>query len=265
MRRFENKPLQTKQFTTKQSPYGELVGRLPCRYLALAQTKSGKTNLVMNMLLDIYRDCFERIVVFSHSWNLDESYTVLKKYMEQKGWDLAECGYAGYNDEILANIIAEQSQLIRYQKSKGQTKLWGLCIFFDDLIDSRAAMRGRNLEILYARGRHMNISVITSTQAYRKVLNTVRMNSDHELIWRLRNGQDLEAWLSENEALVGRDILLDIYLRATSAQFSYLWVNKAADHDDDIFHPNGLGTPGEQITSAIKDEDVDHPPAERGR
>ena len=216
------------------------------------------------MLLTIYRDCFERIIVFSHSWNLDESYTPLKKYMEQKGWDLAECGYAGYNDEVLANIIAEQNRLIRYQKSKGMTKLWGLCLFFDDLIDSRAAMRGKNLEILYARGRHMNISVITSTQAYRKVLNTVRMNSDHELIWRLRNGQDLEAWIQENEALVGRDLLYDIYMRATSKPYGYLWVNKAADDDNDIFHPNGLGTPGEQITSQSREEDVNDPPA-KGR
>ena len=110
----------------------------------------------------------------------------------------------------------------------------------------------------------MNISVITSTQAYRKVLNTVRMNSDHELIWRLRNGQDLEAWIQENEALVGRDLLYDIYMRATSKPYGYLWVNKAADDDNDIFHPNGLGTPGEQITSQSKEEDVDDPPA-KGR
>ena len=115
-------------------------------------------------------------------------------------------------------------------------------------------MRGKSLEILYARGRHMNISVITSTQAYRKVLNTVRMNSDHELIWRLRNGQDMEAWISENEALVGRDLLYDIYRRATEAPFSYLWVNKAAENDDDIFHPDGLGTPGLQITAIGNDD-----------
>ena len=117
MKRFENKPVKMKQYTTKQSSYGELVGKLPCRYLALAQTKSGKTNLVLNMLLDIYRDCFERIVVFSHSWHLDDTYTPLKKYMEEKGWDLSECGYAGYNDKILNDVIQEQAEIIKMQKS----------------------------------------------------------------------------------------------------------------------------------------------------
>lgn len=264
MQRFENKPLKTKQFTTKQSSY-EHVPPLPARFYAVAQTKSGKSNLCLNMLLDIYRDCFERIVVFSDSWHLDETYTPLKKYMQQKGWDLNECGFAGYDDEILSNLISEQQCLIRYQKSKGQTKLWGLAIFFDDLIDSRAAMRGKNLEILYARGRHMNISVWTTSQLYKRALNSVRMNSDSELVFRLRNGQDLDAWLTENEAIVGRDLLYDMYRRATDKPFGYLWLFKAADHDDDIFHPNGLGTPGEQITSSIKDEDVDHHPAERRR
>ena len=255
MKRFENKPVKMKQYTTRQSSYDH-VPILPARFYAIAQTKSGKTNLILNMILDIYRDCFERIVVFSHSWNLDDSYTGLKKYMEQKGWDLSECGYAGYSDKILADIIAEQAELIKMQKSRGMTKLWGLCIFFDDLIDSRAAMRGRNLEVLYARGRHMNITIFTTSQLYKRALNSVRMNSDHELIWRLRNGQDLDSWLSENEALVGRDLLYSVYLQATSKPYGYLWLNKAADDDDDIFHPDGLGTPGLKISSLNKNDDT---------
>ena len=53
----------------------------------------------------------------------------------------------------------------------------------------------------------------------------------------------------ENTAIVGEDTLMEIYRKATTPQYGYLWLNKAAVSDDDLFHM-GLGTPGEKITWA---------------
>ena len=245
--RFVNGPIKVKKYTHTQSRYDN-VGALPSRYLLLAQTNSGKTTMILHMCLDIYRDCFERIVVFSHSWNLDSTWDPLKEYMEEKEWNLNECGYDSYSDSALAAIIEEQQKIVAWQKAKNHKRLFSLLIIFDDMMSTREAMRGKQIEILYSRGRHMNISAWTSTQAYRKVLNTVRMNSDHELVWKLRNGQDLHAWLEENSAIVGMDRLLEIFRMATSKEYGYLWVNKAAKDEDDIFHPDGLNTPGIKIT-----------------
>ncbi len=119
------------------------------------------------------------------------------------------------------------------------------------MIDSRAAMRGKQIEILYARGRHLGISCISSTQAYKEVLNTVRFNCEHELVWKLRNGQDLDAWLQENPAIVGQGELMEIYRKATSVPYGYLWLNKSATDDNNLFHV-GLGAPGEQIAPTKK-------------
>ena len=244
---FHNGPIVTKQYTHTQSRYDH-VGRLPARYMLLAQTNSGKSTTILNMCLDIYRDCFERITVFSASWLIDSIFDPLKAYCREKEWNLDECGYTSYSDKVLADIIAEQAEIIKWQKAKGHKRLFGHLIIFDDMMTSREAMRGKQIEILYSMGRHRNISVITSSQAYRRVSNVVRMNSDHELVWRLRNGQDLKAWLEENTAIVGEDKLMEIYRKATTPQYGYLWLNKAAASDDDLFHPDGLGTPGEKIT-----------------
>ncbi len=73
----------------------------------------------------------------------------------------------------------------------------------------------------------------------------MRFNSDHEFVWRLRNGQDLRAWAEENSAILGMDKLMEIYQKATSKPYGYLWLKKVATEDDDIFLPDGLGTPGE--------------------
>ena len=55
---------------------------------------------------------------------------------------------------------------------------------------------------------------------------------------------------------MGRDLLYSVYLQATSKPYGYLWLNKAADDDDDIFHPDGLGTPGLKISSLNKNVDT---------
>ena len=199
------------------------------------------------MALDIYRDCFEKIVVFSSSWNLDSMWDSMKQYMEEKEWNLDECGYETYSDSVLIGILEEQSRIIAYQKAKGHTRLFGILIIFDDMMTTREAMRGKQIEILYSRGRHNFCSVWTSVQAYRRVSNAVRFNSDHELVWKLRNGQDLHAWLEENSAIAGMDRLLEIYRMATSKPYGYLWVNKSAKDENDIFHPDGLNTPGVKI------------------
>jgi hypothetical protein len=219
----------------------------------------------MNMLLDVYRDCWERIVVFSSSWETDSTWDPLKRYMEEKEWNLAECGHSHYSDSVLANEIAMQQGIIAYQKSKGHKRLFGLLVIFDDMLSTREAIRGKQIEILYTRGRHFMASCWCSTQAYRKVSNVVRMNSDHEFIWRIRNGGDLNAWLDENSAIVGMDKLMEIYTAATSRPFSYLWLKKVATDDNDLFHPDGLNTTGVQITETVNNDHHGSEPRRRDR
>ena len=57
-------PIHVKEFTVKQSKY-EVCGKLPIRSVVLGPSDSGKTVLLQNMILDIYRDCFSRVLIFS--------------------------------------------------------------------------------------------------------------------------------------------------------------------------------------------------------
>ena len=244
---FVNHEVQTKKFKHTQSKFDN-VCKLPCRKLLLAQTNSGKTTLILNMCLEVYRDCFEKIVVFSSSWESDSTWDPLKQYFEEKEWNVDECGFSTYSDKVLSNIIEEQRAIIKYQKQKGHKRLFGILVIFDDMLNTREAIRGKQIETLYTMGRHFCASVWCSTQAYRRISNVVRMNSDHEFIWRLRNGGDLRAWVEENSAIVGEEKLMQIYNSAVLKPFGYLWLKKVATDDNDLFHPDGLGTPGVKIT-----------------
>ena len=67
------KPIKLQEFDTKQSKY-DMVPRVPFRSLVLAPSGGGKTVLIQNMILDIYRDCFSRIYIFSPSIDVDSTW-----------------------------------------------------------------------------------------------------------------------------------------------------------------------------------------------
>lgn len=78
----EIKPIKVRQFESKQSKY-EQVGKLPTRSLLLGPSGSGKGILLQNLILNIYRGCFERIFIFSPSIDLDQTWIPVKKYIEE--------------------------------------------------------------------------------------------------------------------------------------------------------------------------------------
>ena len=69
------------EYERKQSKYGEHVPKLPMRSMILAPSGSGKTVLLQNMILDIYRGCFNRIYIFSPSVDIDHTWRPVNDYI----------------------------------------------------------------------------------------------------------------------------------------------------------------------------------------
>ena len=76
------KPIKLKEFETKQSKY-PMVGKLPTGAILCGPSGAGKGVLLSNMILDIYRDCFSRIYIFSPSINVDYTWKPVKEYIEK--------------------------------------------------------------------------------------------------------------------------------------------------------------------------------------
>ena len=73
----DNKPINTHNYEVKQSQYDN-VSKLPMRAMISGPSGSGKTILLQNMILDIYKGCFERIYIFSPSIDIDHSWNPVK-------------------------------------------------------------------------------------------------------------------------------------------------------------------------------------------
>ena len=73
------KPIDPKEYSCKHSKH-EHVPKVPLRMILLAPSGSGKTVLLSNLILNIYRGCFERIFVFSPSIDIDKTWEPVKKH-----------------------------------------------------------------------------------------------------------------------------------------------------------------------------------------
>ena len=55
-----------------------MVPQIPFRSVILGPSGSGKTILLQKMILDIYKDCFSRIYIFSPSVDVDATWLPVK-------------------------------------------------------------------------------------------------------------------------------------------------------------------------------------------
>ena len=80
-------PRNITEYEYKQSKYKH-VPRIPFRSIIVASSTGGKTVLIQNLILDVYRDCFSRIFIFSPSVHTDPTFVEVKKYIKKRN----ECG-----------------------------------------------------------------------------------------------------------------------------------------------------------------------------
>ena len=220
-------PIKHKEYECRQSKYDH-VPKLAMRSMILSPSGGGKTVLLQNMILDIYRGCFNRIYIFSPSIDIDHTWQPVKDYIakEIKPNEKEKLYFDSYDPVELEAIIDKQHKVINYLKSQGHIKMFQILIVIDDFADDPSFTRNSKLlHQLYIRGRHQCISTITSTQVYKVISPIVRKNLTHLFVFRLRNYADLEGWIEEFSAVYDKKTLHQLYRIATDAPHSFLYIN----------------------------------------
>jgi hypothetical protein len=233
-------PISMKEFTCKQSKH-DVVPKLPLRGLILSPSGGGKTVLLANLILKIYRGCFERIYIWSPSIFGDSTWAAVMQYQEDvmkvKETDTEKLYYDSYNSEDLEKVIATQHKVILHMKKQKMTNLFSILIIVDDFADSpEFSRKSQLLHSLYTRGRHDNISTLVSTQKVTAIAPIIRVNVSFMIVYRLRNFKDLDAFLEELSAMLPRKELLELYNLATKEPYSFLYCNLVAKKLNDMFY-----------------------------
>ena len=232
------KPVHVKEYEFKQSKY-EIAPRLPFSQIIVGPSGSGKGILLQSMILDIYRDVFARIYVWSPSISVDSNWLPVKKYIQDDlkvDLEKEKCMFDEYIPSELQEVIAKQHKIIEYQKKNDQ--LHSILMIVDDFADSKAFSRNSPLlNQLYVRGRHNAIIIITSTQKFNALSPIIRVNSRQLFFFRLRNYKEIETMVEELSAVLikkstvadtkniaeAKKLILEVYNIATEEPYSFLF------------------------------------------
>ena len=86
------------------------------RGLICAASGSGKTYLISSLTLDMYRNCFQRVFIFSPSVHIDHTREPVKHYIEQEmkvqHTEEEPIYFSEPDFEALQNIIDTQHKII---------------------------------------------------------------------------------------------------------------------------------------------------------
>ena len=221
-------PIHVKQYEFKQSPYPQ-ADKLPFRSIIVSASQGGKGILIQNLVLKIYRGCFERIYIVSPTAHIDEAYKEVIKYIQKElkiDNKKEQYLFDEYNPEALEHIIDTQHKVIEYQKKNRMTKLFSCLLIIDDWAEDRVFMRySKILHGLYTKSRHFGLSVITSSQKLNALAPIVRLNTSSLYIFKLKNQAELDTFIQEQSALIDKKTMLEIYRTAVDAQpYSFLFV-----------------------------------------
>ena len=199
------KPVNVKEYDFKQSKY-DVAPRLPFSQIITGPSGSGKGILLQSTILDIYRDLFERIYIWSPSISVDSNWTPVKKYIQDNlkvDLEKEKCFFHEYIPEELDKVIKQQHKVIEYQKKNDHKKLFSILIIVDDFADSKAFSRNSPLlNQLYVRGRHNAINIITATQKFNALSPIIRVNSRQLFFFRLRNYKEIETMVEKLSAVL---------------------------------------------------------------
>jgi hypothetical protein len=193
----------------------------------VAPRKSGKTNLLLDTLLDQdkYNQKFDIVIVWSKTFYHDPKWrniklppgSVFTKFSESDVHCLME----------IAEFVATKT-------------IVNALFIFDDMI-TEGIMSSRRLgtiESIAVRGRHANVSIVIISQQYMALSPSVRNNSTNSIYFRIRNGDELEKIARENRESLSVEQFNNLYNHATKDPYNFLHVNNQESDPSKRFRKN---------------------------
>jgi hypothetical protein len=168
----------------------------PFRLLMVAQSHSGKTTCIMNMITknSMYKKYFNnRIHIFSRNILNDPAFLCLNEDILSNSWD-------GYLPHLLEDIYNKQKQKT---EEEGKTKKNAQLIILDDVIsDVYSRNKPSILSTMFMMCRHVNISIILTSQQYKLIPKPIRVNCSSLICFRIHNNEEIRNIFNEHGGIL---------------------------------------------------------------
>jgi hypothetical protein len=209
------------------------------RIAIIGSTGSGKSNLVKNIIFNLYKCYFDEVYIFIGSLDDYDEYNDLGENTKCLLWNKKKGQlYKSKKIPLIDKMVIEQDvdeeelqQLYttleeeQYSKQKRIRSLW----VFDDKITSGLFKKAGNAGVinkLLVQGRHINASVIFTTQKYRMLPQNARAtNISHLILFNGLSKQEISIIAEEQSGHLAKDDFVKLYYDLTKEKYSFMIVN----------------------------------------
>jgi GTPase SAR1 family protein len=189
----------------------------PFSLVLIAPTKSGKSNIIVNLLKNSYfgyDDVFEEIYYISPTVTIDST---LKSILEDDNIiKISDEDDLKFLDDILNDIV-------KNQKAKEKEDRKHVLIILDDCLDY--LKKSKRLDALPSYSRHYKITLIITTQVYNALPTKLRKNINCFIISKIYNNKDLIN--IEEELGANFNNFKENYNKATEKKYDFLFVDNS--------------------------------------
>ena len=198
-------------------PINDIVPKPPMILTCVSPAKTGKSTICGNLLLRYYKNCFDRIYLFSPTASTDKTTRSYLKAFDNDDIDTELIVIEDHADLMAGDTFIQE--IIDDQRKQEQDKRDRILIVVDDCV----GFRFKKLNYLCTRYRHLNISIIQNSQNYRRLDPLMRVNSTAVIINEITNLKELEKL--EEEILENIPNWRSHYNAATKDKYNFLYFN----------------------------------------
>jgi hypothetical protein len=192
----------------------------PFRMELIAPPHSGKTTLLLNMLLSPtmgYNKYFKKIVVWSPTLLEDPTWSALPDEILKDSYDKFD----------MNTILNEWEEAKDDVKQNGKTLDNARWFIIDDSMGELFAPGNMSTPAtdVCTRGRHDNVSVSYVTQAYKKLPKSVRIGASNVAMWNCPNEQEVLDVFKEHGGDMNKEDFLAMCHHVWKTPYAFLHLN----------------------------------------